>query len=294
MLTMQSHFGYEPLNRARFYMGYFLRKTISIWFEVRKPKIRMFLYEMLYSARKLLNPNSLMPSPFGTDLVETKFGRFRVRPHTVDMSNVSPAFERDDINYMLGLMARLRNESKKVLFLDIGADLGTFTVTVGNRLKGYDGFSVMAFEPAPSSFALLEENIRINGLGDVASAHKVALWSEEAGDLGFRFNPLTPGSSGLLIEGKESFRVKSGTVDNILRDDAGSYDTIVFKMDVEGVEREVLKGASKTLESAREIYLLVEDFVNPEVISHLEKIGAEFITKLTPYNSWWRINKRKA
>jgi FkbM family methyltransferase len=290
---MKSRFRYGLINRVGFYVGYFLRKTISLWFEVRKPKIKMFLYEMMYSARKLLGPNALMPSPFGTDLVETRFGRFRVRPHTVDMSNVSPAFERSDIKYLLGLMARFRNEDKSVLFLDVGADLGTFTVTVGNSLKGYDGIKIMAFEPAPSSFTLLEENIGLNGLGDVTHTYKIALWSEEAGELGFRFNPRTPGSSGLLIEGEESFRVKAGTVDNILGDDAGRYDAIVIKMDVEGVESEVLKGARKTLDSAREVYLLVEDFINPEVIHHLENIGAEFITKLTPYNSWWSIKRPK-
>jgi FkbM family methyltransferase len=294
ILTMKSSVRYGILSRAGFYVKYFLRKTLFIWFEVRRPKMRMFLYEVMYSARKLLNTHALMPSPFGTDIVETMFGRFRIRPHTVDMSNVSPAFERDDINHLLGLLKRLRGEGKRVLFLDIGADLGTFAVTAGNSMKGHEEFGIMAFEPAPSSFALLEENIRLNGLEDVVRAYEIALWSEEAGDLGFRFNPLTPGSSGLLVEGAESLRVRAGTLDNVLGDEVGRYDALVFKMDVEGVESEVLKGAKKTLEIISEAYLLVEDFINPDVIRYLEKIGAEFLLKVTPYNSWWCINRLKA
>lgn len=296
---MKSGFRYGIINRVGFYVKYFLRKTFSIWFEVRRPKTRMFLYEMMYSARKLLDPNSLMPSPFGTDVVETMFGKFRIRPHTVDMSNVSPAFERDDINHLLGLLKRLKGEGKRVLFLDVGADLGTFTVTAGNGLKGHEGFGIMAFEPAPSSFALLEENVRLNGLENVVRTYELALWSQDAGELDFRFNPLTPGSSGLLIEGAEKLKVRAKTLDSVLVEeeegaDVGRYDVLVFKMDVEGVESEVLNGAKKTLEAARETYLLVEDFINPEIIGYLENIGAEFLVKLTPYNSWWRINRLKA
>jgi FkbM family methyltransferase len=286
---MKARFAYRLPDRLRFFFMYFVRKVFLLWFEVRRPKLRMFLYEMMYSSMKFIDRGSLMPSPFRTELVETGFGRFRVRPRTVDMSNVSPAFERDDINYLLRLLGRLRAENKKTLFLDIGADLGTFTVTVGNRFRDWKDLRVMAFEPAPSSCRLLRENIALNGLDETARAFETALWSEDKEEMTFKFNPLTPGSSGLMLEGAEEVKVAARKLDGIVGQGAGEYDAMVLKIDVEGVESEVLKGAERTLSSVKEIYLLVEDFINPEVIGYLEGIGAEFVRKLTPYNSWWRL-----
>ena len=68
-----------------------------------------------------------------------------------------------------------------------------------------------------------------------------------------------------------------------------TYDAIVFKIDVEGVEEDVLEGARNVLSSGQEVYLMVEDFVNPQIVSYLEGLGAGFIRKLTPYNSWWKL-----
>ncbi|MBI4824720.1 MAG: hypothetical protein HY805_10930 [Nitrospirae bacterium] len=80
------------------------------------------------------------------------------------MSNVSPAFKRRDIDYLLELLSGLAGDGKRILFLDIGADLGTFAVTVGNAFKGYEGLHVLAFEPAAQSYALLKDNIALNKL----------------------------------------------------------------------------------------------------------------------------------
>lgn len=286
-------FRFAAGEQVLFYLSYFARKVFCLWVEVKRPKLRMFVYEMLYSAAKFVNYGKNYPSPFRADFVETVFGKFRVRPRTADMSNVSPAFERRDMDFLLGLLGKFRDAGRRVLFLDIGADIGTFAVTVANRFRDYEGLRVIAFEPAAESFALLVENISLNGLDGRVEACNLALYGEDGRELVLNYNPLSPGSSGLLPAGSEAGpemgqRVKTKTLDSVLVEKAKDYDALVIKLDVEGVESEVLRGGRRIFSSGKETSLLVEDFVNPEVVDTLQGMGAEFLAKLTPYNSFWR------
>ncbi len=289
---MSASFRYPLREKVLFYLDYFVRKAFCLWFEVKRPRLRMFVYEMIYSARKLFDYRSTFVSPFDTDLVETVFGRFRIRRGTADMSNVSPAFERRDLGRLLGILDGLRKEGKRVLFADIGADLGTFAVSVGNRFRDYAGLRVMAFEPASSSFRLLEENIRLNGLDGKAELYGCAIYGEDGLELEFTFSPVSPGWSSLARGGAGGTeKVYTRKLDSVLSGRMDEFDAIVMKIDVEGAECEVIKGARDALSSALEIYLMVEDFVNPEVVACLESAGAEFVEKLTPYNSFWHLGR---
>lgn len=282
----------SPLDTLYFYFDYFVRKTIYIWFEVRRPKLKLFLYEMCYSLMKFWRHDSMFRSPFSVDMVETVFGTFRIRPRTADMASASPAFERRDLECLLGHVERLLVDNRRVLFLDIGADLGTFIVSVLNRHKGNPRLQAMAFEPAPSSFMLLSENIHINGLDAQAQCHNVPLYDADGAEMTFVFNVEAPGSSGLHIAGGPGgIKVSTRTLDGVLgQDGLSGFDALVVKMDVEGVESQVLEGARKSLAFGGEVILMVEDFVNPAVLQSLEALGARFLCRLTPYNSFWSIS----
>jgi len=283
-------------DKIAFYWNYFISKVFCLWFEVKKPKLKIFLYEMLYSSLKFYDRESLLPSPFGNDTVVTKFGTFRIRPHTADMSNCSPAFERRDVDHLLNLIERLRQQGKRMIFFDIGADIGTFTVTVGNRFRDYGKLRIIAFEPAPSSYTLLKENIALNDLEEKVDLCNFALFNEDNVKLAFRFSPNAPGSSGVEMTsggGIMQEKVLARTLDAVTGGNLDDCDTLIFKIDVEGFEKEVLKGAAQTLNLGKDVFILVEDFVNPEIIGYLENIGARFICKLTPYNSWWNYCRKR-
>jgi FkbM family methyltransferase len=288
-MKMAKQFRYRLKDKIAFYLEYFVFKVFLIWFEVKKPKLKMFFYELLYSAKKFFDYASLLPSPFRDDIIKTRFGIFKIRPNTVDMSNVSPAFERRDVNYLLGLIRKLKNDGKKILFVDVGADIGTFTITIGNAFRDYDKLSILAFEPAKSSYALLEENIKINNLHDKVKIYKFALFNQDNREIEFHFNPEAPGSSGLKrsYSAAGSQKVITKTLDSVLSDKVNAYDCLICKIDVEGVETEVVQGGENTLHSVKDIYLLVEDFINPSIINYLETRNIGFLCKLTPYNSWW-------
>ncbi len=284
---------YPLKEKIFFYWSYFSSKVFGLWFEVKRPKFLLFVYEMLYSSRKLLDAESLMPSPFNIDFVVTKYGKYHIRPGTTDLSVVSPAFERRDMKFLATLTLRLRSEGKRILCLDIGANIGVFSVLIGNLHKDYRSLHIVAFEPEDSNYELLQKNICVNNLYKNIESFKVALYSEDSKEMHIHSDPKVPGSSFLMKSELEycSSDQKSiaMTLDTLLEKRIGAFDILIFKMDVEGAEADVLRGAKKILHSGKEIWLLVEDFVDPGIVAYLEGIGAGFITKLTPYNSWWRL-----
>ncbi|MBA6411961.1 FkbM family methyltransferase [Parahaliea sp. F7430] len=62
------------------------------------------------------------------------------------------------------------------VFVDVGANIGYFTVLAAERV-GSSG-KVFAFEPAPDNFALLLANVRDNGFNDQVEALAAGLGSE--------------------------------------------------------------------------------------------------------------------
>ena len=69
------------------------------------------------------------------------------------------------------------------------------------------------------------------------------------------------------------------------------YETLVLKIDVEGMEEKVIKGLSGLQEAGLELYLMIEDFIDNRIISYLNSSGWKWICKRTTYNSWWYYKK---
>ena len=148
----------------------------------------------------------------------------------------------------------------------------------------------MAFEPARSSFALLQENIALNELDSISTPINKALWDLDDQVLEFSFNTEVPGSSGIMASGGE--KVITTRLDTVLAPHHKEFDVLVMKIDVEGAEQRVLEGAAEALGLTNATYLLVEDFVDTSIISYLEQSGWEFMAKKTSYNSFWRFRPR--
>ncbi|MDH3327725.1 MAG: FkbM family methyltransferase [Desulfobulbaceae bacterium] len=287
------NFEFTFTNRLAFYWSYFLSKTILLWFEVKKPKFAMFVHEMRYSLNKFIDNRSMAGSPFATEYVETCSGKFNIRPHSTDMSIISPAYERRDTLYLTRLLHRLISLDRKILVLDIGAHVGAFSVMTGNSFRDYKNLHIMAFEPALQEFQLLEKNIACNHLSEKVETCNVFLSSIDGRKLSQHFYGETAEevSVGPSSTCKGNDEV-THTLDSLLGDRIQNFDSIVMKIDTEGAETTILKGGIKLLKSGADIYLLVEDFINPEIVTFLEQLGATFVTKRTPYNSWWQLKRK--
>jgi len=123
--------------------------------------------------------------------------------------------------------------------IDVGAEFGLFTVKAAKavREKGL----VIAIEPHSGSMAILSENVKNNNLKNVLLVQKAI------GSQGGKAKLYLPYKSTLRV-GKEYIDVDVDTLDNIAKElKLGKVDFI--KIDVEGAELEVLRGANKILSS---------------------------------------------
>jgi FkbM family methyltransferase len=145
------------------------------------------------------------------------------------------------------------------IFCDVGANAGVYTVLA----SGAVGAQTVAFEPVPSTYKVLRDNIRVNDLDEKTTAHCAGLGSVK-GSLRFTsglysYNHVAePGFEGDTVE------VPVDTLDHAL----DGRVPWAIKMDVEGFEYEVLKGAENTLSSKKlEVVLL-------EMSNHVQRYGS--------------------
>jgi len=137
--------------------------------------------------------------------------------------------------------------------LDIGANVGVY-VAVAARLVGPGG-RILAFEPMPFARESLTDLVRRNGFTQVSVLPYAAGASEGSMQL-----HMTPGASGLTsayARGKASVSVDvaTTTIDAVVGESGGAPPRLL-KIDVEGFEFDVMKGAARTL-AAEEAPLLV-------------------------------------
>ena len=149
-------------------------------------------------------------------------------------------FEVDETRLLTRLL-----ENADVL-VDVGANLGYYTLIA---LKM--GKRVVAFEPQPRNLNALFHNITVNGWQDRAEVFPLAL-SDRPGLLTL-FGASGPSAS--LVKGwasySASFRqtVAVSTMDSVIGGGRFAHKHLVVKIDVEGAEYAVLKGAVETLQS---------------------------------------------
>ena len=162
--------------------------------------------------------------------------------------------------HRFGLMGRSERAALSRLIrpgmtvVDVGANLGLYTVLLA-RLVGPTG-RVLAFEPDPDLFALLKASCQRDGLAHV-EAHNIALGSRRD-RLVLKKMAFNSGDNHLGAGGGTVFR-HTVTVDVVALDEIEpGLHPDVLKIDVQGWELEVLRGASHLLETAPNCEVLLE------------------------------------
>jgi FkbM family methyltransferase len=129
--------------------------------------------------------------------------------------------------------------------VDVGANVGCYTLLFA-RWVGSTG-RVLALEPAPDAFDGLVRHVALNGLAAQVTALNIAA-SDRAGVArlavdGFQgTNHLVAGGSD---DGARSIDVRTETLDELCERER--IDPALMKVDVEGAELSVLRGAAETI-----------------------------------------------
>lgn len=144
-------------------------------------------------------------------------------------------------------------------FVDIGANIGYFAVTIGNR-KRKDGSRIYAFEPLPVNYEILLENIKLNNLQEIVSPYNIALSNIDARltmqVIAFDTDQT---ANAVVLSGWDGYphvklRCEVPAVrfdDWIAAHDLSRID--VMKIDVEGHELQVFEGMIETLRKHRPV-----------------------------------------
>ncbi len=175
------------------------------------------------------------------------------------------------------LMERLLRGNMTVL--ECGANLGYYALLEATRLGPES--RIYAFEPHPDNFALLRDNLALNGLAERVAVFQAAVSS-------------TTGTATLVVEGSSNFHhlgdfalrdptaTRRITVPAVALDDfcteQGIAQVDLIRMDVEGHEVEIIAGAERVIERSDDLVVFLE--IHTKLIRDLGKDPLTFLRRL--------------
>jgi FkbM family methyltransferase len=133
--------------------------------------------------------------------------------------------------------------------LDIGANVGAYTLLFAQWVR--PGGRVISFEPAPGAFTALQQHVALNNVSAVVECRPVAV-SDAEGEVAFASDGFQ--GTNHIMHGQAASpgavtRVPTTTVDAVCA--ASGVTPRLVKIDVEGAELSVLRGAHRTLAAMR-------------------------------------------
>jgi FkbM family methyltransferase len=147
------------------------------------------------------------------------------------------------------------------IVVDVGAHIGKYSI-IASKMVGSKG-KVIAIEAHPDNCDILKQNITLNKLSNVivlnCAAHStetlVKLYEPGQEDGFTIYNTIMTDRPSLNTQ--RYIEVKANTLDSLLLE-KGIKQVNWIKIDVEGAEFEVLRGATTILSSSIDISLLIE------------------------------------
>ena len=191
--------------------------------------------------------------------VKNRDGIFYCRKRSNDLPIISPIFEKEISKYF---------KLDKGIFIDIGANIGKYTIMVGKRLDG----KIISFEPDADNYKILLNNMALNKLGNVIPLD-IGLWKEKCILKFYDSNNKNTGAKTIFHTPHLIGSIKVDRLDKILKDlEISTVDLI--KIDAEGAEVQILEGAMDILKCKPK---LIFESLNEENFLKIKEI-------LQPYN----------
>ena len=156
--------------------------------------------------------------------------------------------------------------------VDVGAHVGLWTIPMSRKAT-----KVIAIEPFLPTFELLQKNILANNV------ENVTLLNTLLGD------PSKKYSLGNTVSSGSNHYLENGTLNGETLDTLISEKISFIKIDVEGMEPEVLAGAHRIIGESRPRFIIE---VNPRVLKKVGKRPSD-ISKYLPRYNFYRFDNHR-
>ncbi|WP_372791855.1 FkbM family methyltransferase [Paraconexibacter sp.] len=168
------------------------------------------------------------------------------------------------------------------VFWDVGAHIGLMSLIAARRV-GREG-AVVAFEPVPGNAERLRANLALNGAENVtvigsavaAQPGSMTMYSRSGVSLMWTLEQENVGDERLDVE--------VTTLDRVL--DTAPYPDLI-KIDTEGVEVDVLRGASRLLADARARFLV--EFTDDERVQQARELAPSYRFDFVSDRHWLMV-----
>ena len=194
---------------------------------------------------------------FPATYVRLKGNRFFARAKGMDIAHLSIFYEKETTDFILSQQWKT--------FLDVGAHTGRYVILARPRVC-----KILAFEPSIQNYMLLEKNLKLNGNHDNVKIFNIAC-SDVVGEKDLFF---VEGNEGLtsLIKNTKSGDAKEkcavDKLDNIVKKEH-IEEVSLIKIDVEGAEINVLRGAEKILKDGSPVLIL--EIMKPKELKKIKE-----------------------
>ena len=185
----------------------------------------------------------------------------------------------------------LKTIKKDEVFYDIGSNIGIYSLLAAQHNK----VRVISFEMELMNCSIQHQNIHMNDLQDLITLIPAALSDSNSVRQVF-YKDISPGdalhsldrpSPALDIKRKErtiQSLLVSFSLDNLIEEFSLPKPDII-KLDVDGIELSIIRGAIKSLKSASRIMVEVDSHNESEIIKILTEIGFIYYTAYKSHNT---------
>ncbi len=208
-------------------------------------------------------------------IATSKLGKFRVRKGTTDFQFINFEYERKIRNYLAD------NINNYDIFIDIGACIGEYDIWLAKK-----GIHCHAFEPVKKNHDSMVYNISLNDVKEKIETYNFGLGSKDE-KVTFEIMDTVTGSSHIVQDDNNEGNIDIKKLDNVLGGKINSEDKVIVKLDVEGMESEVLKGGIEVLSKIKDLRVIFEHtFAGEDNVKEiLKEIGNFEYVSLDDYNS---------
>jgi len=257
--------------------------------------LKQFLFQSFRRTVAFISGRGLSLSKI--PIVEALYERvyWALRPHGVVLLSVHGSKMYYDTNlkgplYSLVTMGTYERYETEVFqsmlrlgmtVVDIGANVGYYALLAA-RGVGAEG-RVFAFEPDPRTYELMSKSVEANGYRNILVFRKAL--ADRTGTLWLYADALNAGNSTLARENVQSlldtYEVEIQPLDAFLEENAGGHKVDLIKMDVQGAEGLVLKGATRLLREGGSLKIMME--FEPEKLAAMGTNPSGLLQELVGY-----------